>query len=188
MFLKSSIAGLIALAGVTFASAVPLPEWTTNPAYFDLNSLSGTVAKSNQTPKDFDYKFEADGAKEEGDLASLFSTTLSSDKLSALISWTPAGSVILTDIYLKSSTKYIHWVIPGGVDWSLYSGFYVTNTQILNHKGKAQGISHLTLNGRYVPPPPPPTPTPVPVPEESGTLILLASGLAALLAWRNRRV
>lgn len=166
---------LITKAIASLALMVSLVAPASALSTFDVNAVlgNGTVVAGN-TPNLFDYKFDVP-ASESGDLADLLSTTIING-VTALVVWSPIGSMDIDAIYLKAANSYIFWDTTG-VDWSTYDSFQVTNTQIKNRNGVAQGISHVQLDGTYTPPG---------VPDSGTSAILVGLGLIALGLFRRQ--
>ena len=64
--------------------------------------------------------------------------------------------------------------------WLAYSGFFVTQDQIIQGKGKTQsfnGISHISVNGSVI----------TRVPDAGATVLLIGLGLAGLAVFTRRR-
>jgi hypothetical protein len=172
---SSSIKLAIVVLGMwsTSASAVPLGAWTSNPLYFDVNSLGAGITQTGNITLPY-YKVDFP-ATESGPGAAAIDFTLSPDGNSALFTWTPQGSQSFSAIALKQATSYTIWN-TAAVNWALYTGFYVTNTQIT-----PLGISHITMDGASRPPGGPG------VPDGGSTVALMGAGLA-LLAFARRKL
>jgi hypothetical protein len=148
---------------------------------FDLNTLTPSAPISGNTPGGVEYKADASPAAESGDSAWIAALTSNISGLTADVSWSPAGSIDLETIYLKAGNQYVSWDVSG-IDWSLYSGFHVTNSWIRNPNGRTHpllGISHLSLTGDRHPP--------HMVPDSGATVGLLGLGLAGLGFIARRR-
>jgi hypothetical protein len=135
---------------------------------FDVNAVlgDGAVVLNTNTP-DTDYKFDVPGT-ESGD-TDTYETVISNGGLTATVTWSPTGSVSVSDIYLKAGNDYIYWD-TSAVDWSTYDGFSITNDQLLNTgSGKAHEISHISVNGAGAS-----------VPDGGATIVLVGASLLGM--------
>jgi hypothetical protein len=156
-----------ALLASSTAFAIPDPDWNLSNL-FNVNSLGAPVVEDGNV--NGDYKFDVDTNTESG-LASLVSsltTVISDDGLTAMTTWSPPGSIDINTVFLKAGNQYAAWD-TSGVNWSTYTGLYVTQNAIMNNPENAYlGISHETLNGG------------VSVPDGGTTAVLLGAGLLVL--------
>jgi hypothetical protein len=170
--LKLAAAALLASATVSYA--IPDPDWDLSDL-FNVNSLGAPVVTEGNV--NGDYKFDVDTSTESG-LASLvnsLTTVISDDGLTAMTTWSPPGSIDINTVFLKAGNQYAAWD-TSGVDWSTYSGLYVTQNAIMNNPENAfLGISHETLNGGAT------------VPDGGTTAVLLGLGLVGLSLIGRRR-
>jgi hypothetical protein len=143
---------------------------------YDVNAMlgDGTVVLDTNTP-DTDYKFDVPGT--ESGAVDTFATVISNGGLTATVTWSPTGSVSVSDIYLKAGNDYIYWD-TSAVDWSTYDGFSITNDQIFNAgSGNAKAISHISVNGGGSS-----------VPDGGATVVLLGLGLVGMSVIARRRL
>ena len=164
--LKFAAAALLASATVSYA--IPDPDWDLSDL-FNVNSLGAPVVTDGNI--NGDYKFDVDTSTESGmaSLVSSLTTVISDDGLTAMTTWSPPGSIDINTVFLKAGNQYAAWD-TSGVDWSSYSGLYVTQNAIMNDPENAfLGISHETLNGGGNS-----------VPDGGTTAVLLGLGLLGL--------
>ena len=164
------------MAIVAPASAAPNLDWDLSTS-FNVNSLSGTVLPGNDAGSDYKY----DAGVESGliELINALSTVISSDGLTAWVTWSPAGSVSIDEVILKAANAHIVWD-TSGVDWSSYTGFYATQNLIAQGQGPRpsfNGISHVSVNGGTI----------TRVPDSASTLLLIGLGLASVGFVARRR-
>ena len=170
--MKNTLSSLAKAAGVLLLSfssaslfAIPDPAWTSNPSYFNVNSLDPGATFDGNIDLPF-YKIDLP-ATESGPGASLIDYTLSADENTILATWA-LGTLSFSSVALKQSTEYTIWD-TSSVNWAGYSGFFVTNTQI-----DPAGISHVSMSGTNVP-------------EGGSTVLLLGAALSVGAFIRRRR-
>jgi hypothetical protein len=158
-----------ALLASSTAFAIPDSDWDLSNL-FNVNSLGAPDAIVDGNING-DYKFDVDTTTESGmaSLVSSLTTVISDDGLTAMTTWSPPGSIDINTVFLKAGNQYAAWD-TSGVNWSTYSGLYVTQNAIMNNPENAfLGISHETLNGGSTS-----------VPDGGTTAVLLGAGLVVL--------
>ena len=177
--LLKTLACSAALAlGSSFAVAAPDLVWDLSNS-FNVNSLGAADEFPGNTPA-ADYKFDVP-ATESGSAfwTGALSTVISSDGLTAWVTWSPLGSLSFDEIMVKAANAYLVWD-TSSVNWAAYSGFFVTQDQIIQGKGKGasfNGISHVSINGDAI----------TRVPDAGATVLLIGLGLAGLAIVTRRR-
>ncbi len=173
--LKPLVLGVALSLGSSLLFAAPNVGWNLTNS-FNVNSLgAGTVIDGN-TPA-ADYKFDVPSTETGSDFwKNALSTVISTDGLTAWVTWSPLGSLSFDEIMVKASNAYILWN-TSGVNWSLYSGFYVTQNQIAKNQN-FNDISHVSVNGQPM----------TSVPDSGATVLLVGLGLTGLAIVARRRV
>lgn len=158
---------------LVIASAMSAAAYATN---FNLNSLTPTGPITGNTPA-ADYKYGVNPAGETGVSCLVDDLTTTVTGLTATIEWGTAGAVDLDTIFLKAGNQYVYWDVSA-IDWTAYTGFYVTNDWIRNPNGRTHpllGISHVSLDGNCRS-----------VPDAGATVLMLALGLSGAIGLRRR--
>jgi hypothetical protein len=177
--LLKTLACSVALAfGSSLSFAAPNLDWDLSNS-FNVNSLGAGAEFPGNTPA-ADYKFDVP-ASETGNAfwTDALSTVISSDGLTAWVTWSPLGSLSFDEIMVKAANAYLLWD-TSAVNWAAYSGFFVTQDQIVQGKGKDSafnGISHISINGDGI----------TRVPDAGATVVLIGLGLAGLAVFTRRR-
>jgi hypothetical protein len=176
--LKPLALGVALSLGSSFLVAAPNVGWDLTNS-FNVNSLGAGVVIGGNTPA-ADYKFDVPATETGTDFwKNALSTVISSDGLTAWVTWSPMGSLSFDEVMVKAANAYILWN-TSGVNWAAYSGFYVTQNQIKQGQGpnaSFNGISHISVNGETI----------TRVPDSGATVLLIGLGLTGLAIVSRRR-